>query len=702
MALLLAACGLGVYSWLDRESVSVTERTRRENNVFVAWRREALARVELEHGAEKLVLARTLDDSGDASWRMLSPRDEDVDAALVDRFLGTLEFATTVRKVGPNPVAGFDTPRARGTIAMGAITYRFALGPPAPTPEGAAYFRLEGEDPIVVSKELATDLMKGADAFRTRTIVPYLSLDLLKLEVRGKTSAFTLTREKNERSFRIPSRGLRASRDRLDRVWKALAEMRAEAFLPDAEAEKTIVSPEFSIVMTPKDGRPRGEIVVGGPCPGHPNDVVVVRRLPTPTAACAPKGVLEGLGATEASLVDTRLFSLHEDEIEEARLEASPAGAVLDVARKANGWRELAPESRDLSSSESEAATALARDLARAEGEVIGRDEANALHGGLRGRVTVTHAEAGEEESLDLGWEGDLGSVFLRRRADGALLKVSAETVRKLTPGRTRLRSRTLFTEPLAGKPIVSIDTRCAGMTQHVSRDGTAWRLRIDDKEIAPDVAAILDAVDALSRARADAWVADADDGTFGFTEGGGACWMRLAYAQEGGTRAGGLTFGAEGEGGTYARIDGDPAVFVAPRGLRAMVTPLFVERHALVIDPYSVAAIEIVRGKNRKSRDPHAKNDAGLALEDDLAGIVTEAVHLGPPRSGEGFDAPIEVTVRLLPDAGRADIKFTVGVEVERDGERVRLLRVPGIDATLATKSEGVLRVVGGGGAGF
>jgi hypothetical protein len=367
IVLVLLAVALGVYLWLDKGAITGSEKKARENDVFVAWRREDLSRLELEQGASKMVLVRANDE-----WRMAAPIEGPVDAALVDRLLGTLEFATVVRKVSGD-VEGFDRPRARGAIVMGPITYRFELGPAAPTPEGASYFRFVGEKPIVVTKELAQDLLKGADAFRTRTLVPYLSLDLARLEVFGRANAFTLERLGpareggiDDRRFVVKDTGLRASRDRLDRVWRAFAEMRAEAFLSDADADKALGTPELTITMTPKDGRPAGVLVVGGACPGHGDDVVVVRRAPARAAACAPKGVAEALSVSQHSLVDTRLFSLHDDEIEAVRIEASPTGAVLDLARKGNGWHERAPADRDLPSGEAEAALALVSSLTRA------------------------------------------------------------------------------------------------------------------------------------------------------------------------------------------------------------------------------------------------------------------------------------------------------------------------------------------------
>jgi hypothetical protein len=689
IVLVLVAIVLGVYLWLDKGSVSNTEKKMRENDVFTAWRREDLSRVDLEHEKDKTTLVRENDE-----WRMSAPIAGAVDAALVDRFLGTLEFATVVRKVSGD-VAGFDRPRARGAIVMGAVTYRFELGPDAPSPEGASYFRFVGEKPIVVGKELAEALMKGPDAFRARTLVPYLSLDLAKLEVFGRANAFTLERLGpakdagiDDRPFVVKDLGLRASRDRLDKVWRAFAEMRAEAFLADADADKALGESVVTITMTPKGGRPAGILVVGGKCPSQADDVVVVRRAPERASACAPKGVVDALSVSQRSLVDTQLFSLHDDEIEALRIEASPTGAVLDLARKGGGWHERAPVDRDLPADEAEAATALVSSLARAEGKVLGRDARRALTGSLRARVTVTRADTGEEETVELadaGGEDDSSLVF--RRADAAIVEVDPRVARLLVPRLTSLRPRALFAEPIAGKPVASLLVRCNGAEQRVTKDGASYRLTVDGKDQPADAAAILDALDALARARAGAWVADADDGSFGF--GRDSCIMHVSFADG---RAAGVTFAtAETPDTVYGKIDGDPAVFVAPASLRASVAGWVLDRHALVVDPSAVRAIEI----GGKARDPRAKDDAGVPLADELASILTDTVHVGPPRASEGFGAKTEVRVRLFADAGRADVAFTVGAAATRGGKNVRYVRVPGIDATLSVPAAALARIL-------
>ncbi len=692
IALCLAAAGVGVYAWVDRDRVSEGEKKAREGSIFPAWRREDISRIELEREGEKLVLQRVLaSDAGDNGWHMISPRADEADAAAVDKLLQQLELGNSIRKVVVGGGAGLEKPRLRGAIVMGTITFRFALGDAAPTPEGAAYMRVEAGPTgdartIVVPRELVTELLKGQAAYRARTIVPYLSIDLATLEVRGPSAGagFAIHRI-DEVSFRLGDTNLRASRDGLDRVWRALAEMRAEAFPDEAEAKRALLAPAFTILMTPKDGaRAKGELVVGGACPGYPDDLVVVRTTPNPLAACAPKGILPGLGTTSASLVDRRLFAAHDDEMAELRLVASPSGASVDLARRGTGWHGRAPRDYDLTHDEVEVANGLATALARAEGDLVSGGEALRARAAVRGRATATRADSGGDEVIELLAVD--GEAYVRRLADGAVLRVANDIARKLSPRVSTLRGRQIWSQPIDGKPVRALSARCDGVLQEISRDGETWRLHVTGPDVpagvslAADVPAALELAEAISRARAESWAADADDGTFGL--GAGSCAVSLSVADEGGTRTVSILLGAEGEGGVYARVEGDPAIFVLPPRLGKLARALLIDLHAFSVDPASVSAVILTRGARKATLAGKALPESVLTALGQLR--ADTAAHLGPPISAEGFASPtLEVAVQSFADAGAPHPRIILGRPTVVSEKRMYFARIGGVDAT-------------------
>ncbi|HEY1958007.1 MAG TPA: DUF4340 domain-containing protein [Polyangiaceae bacterium] len=703
LALALAAIVLGVWIWVDRGSITEGERAARPNNVFPAYRRDELSRVEIDKANEKLVLARDVDGSAeggtsrspndrdaDAAWRIESPFAGAADPAAVDQLLGALEFATYVRKVDPKASPTFDAPRASGSITMGKLTFHFALGGAAPSPEGASYFKVDGNGVFVISKELAGQLLRGADAYKSRTIVPYLSLDLASIDVKSKAGDVLVERS-GELTFKLHGSNLRASREALDKLWSALAEMRAESFL-DADVKDPVVT----ITMTPKDGRPRGVILVGGACPSHADDLVVVRTEPTRLAACAPRGILDGLTQSALDLADTRLFFAHEDEVEEIALTNAAGDQKIELARKGSGWHARAPFDRDLAGDEVDAANALDSAVVRAKGTNVAPIASEPFT--LRAHVRVRGGEMQGDELVDLG-EGAKGAWVVHRLADGARLDVTPEIARRLQPSKSALKGRDVVQPPLDPKDVTSLTLRC-GTPQDLTRDGGTWKLSSPRGYVA-DQAGALDLVDQIAHLRADSWIADTDDGSFGFASS--ACNVTLGAR---GGRTLKLALGRDGETGLYAiatdSAGGTSPVFLEPRIFRDSLSRILIDRSALAVETADATSIVLARGgariELRRVADKLVGPDAGLpkSVESIAAALdalrADDVVRLGPPAPDEGFDAPsLDVRAETETDAGKRTVHVRFGRDVLRKNQAMVFARIDGVDATFAVVRERV-----------
>jgi hypothetical protein len=694
--LVLVACAalLGAYAYVDRKTVSDAERKERENDVFPAYRRQEVDRIELVQGGVKLAFEKRVSgDAGDTTWQMTSPRDERADAAAVDKLLGDIEFAGIVRKVDPSAAVGLDAPRVAGTLAMGRLVDRFALGAPAPTPEGAAYFRLDGEGTFVVSRDFATSLLKGPDEYRERTVVPYLSLEIERLSMKGDGDDFAIERM-DDVSFRLPELGLRASRETLDRVWGALAAGRAESFLEDEVADRAIGTAPLAIEMKPRDGaKPNGELLVGGLCPDHPDDIVMIRRTPTRLSACVTRGMLPGLHVTPAELVDKRLFAARADEMAEIVLEPIPSGPKVEIARKASGWHERSPSDRDLASDEVDEANALATALAKGEALDVSRDDPSAPFQ-ARARVRVQRGESKGEETVELGAPSPSSGTLVKRLADGAILRVSDALAHRLVPSPIALRGKQVFLPPLEGKVASTLETQCDGRAQRLTRDANGWSLQ-KPAGYAADSPGTADLVNAVARAEAEAWVSENDDGSFGFDKS--ACSITLGYEEDGGTRTVGIVFGREAEAGQYfAHPLGQSAVFLAPREVHDEALRVLIDRSGFHIDSTAVDTLTLARGGSRlvlSRRDGKLglPDGGGADLGEKLALALDalhadEVVHLGPPATKEGFAHPsLDVRIRLKGDAGARDVHFVLGDSALILKERMFYARLDGVDATFA-----------------
>lgn len=585
IVLLVLAAALGIFLYVDRDRATEGEKRRREDNVFPAWRRDELSRITIATEGETLVLER--DAKGEGAWRMTSPRTERADLQAVERLLTTLEFATIQRKAPAGPLLGLERPRASGTIAMGGLAYRFALGASSPRPEGSSYFVVDDGEPFVVSRELTSTLLAGADVYRDRTVVPYLSIELARFAVERRGGGFTLVHD-TENAFRVDvgAGSVLAARDALDRVWGALAAMRAEVFPRDADAPPA--SDAITLRLTPKDAsKPPAVLVVGGECPGHPADVLVHREAPSPLLACAPRSVLDALTLEPTALVLRKPFALRADEIEELVLErldgdAGTRGpARLEIARKGNTFLMRSPEERDLTEPEADAASELLSRITQTTEASVVTPEGSTFAPAFRARIF-----AGEhEETVEIGPLDD-DVVKVRRTRDGAVLELSRAEARRLVPRRTSVRPRLIM--PGESRRPVRIELRC-GVPQTLVDTGSGFRLTAPEPGFEADGTAV-GLAEALSKGHVDLWVADVDDGRFGLDPDG--CHAALVFEEGKETRT--VVLGAEGEGGVYGTVSGDPAVFVAPRALRQMLETIYVSRTAVRLPPAEVSGVTV------------------------------------------------------------------------------------------------------------
>lgn len=686
------ALALGVWLWIDRASVTDTERAARPKNVLSAFRRDQVSRIEIVRGGEKLVLVRDVARDADAAWRVESPDPGPADANAVDQLSSAFEFATFIRKVDPKSAPTFDAPRASGSIAMGDLVFRFALGPAAPTPEGASYFKVEGpsRDVFVVSKELTEELLKPASAYKSHTIVPYLSLDLASLDVRTKNGDLRVERT-GDLTFKVGDAGLRASREGLDKLWSAFAEMRAESF-----TDARVHAPDVTITMTPKDGKPRGTLLVGGACPGHPDDLVVVRTEPTKLDACAPRGILDGLAMTASDLVDARLFFAHEDEVEEIAISSADGANKIELARKGSGWHARAPFDRDLAGDEVDAANALVGSVIRARGTNVAKVSPSEPFS-LRARVRVHGGEMPGDEIIELG-EGANHAFVAHRLADDARLDVAPEIARKLQPSKVALKGRDVISPPLDARDVSAIALRC-GTAQDLARDGNAWKMSAPSGYSA-DQAGALDLVDQIARLRADVWIADADDGSFGVSTSN--CTVTLVAK----SRSVKVVLGREGEGGVYAMVQdgasGASPIFLEPSVFRDALARILIDRSALAADTKDASQIVLSRADRKLviARPPggawstHGAQTAQTpdAIATALDGLrADDVVHLGPPTRDEGFDAAFDVRVETTGDAGKRTVHVRFGRDALRKNQAMVYARIDGVDATFAVARERV-----------
>jgi hypothetical protein len=255
---------------------------------------------------------------------------------------------------------------------------------------------------------------------------------------------------------------------------------------------------------------------------------------------------------------------------------------------------------------------------------------------------------------------------------------------------------------------IQSIDDTCAPGRERLELRSGRWSFR-EPRGLPADSSAVIAFADALAHAEADAWIAEADDGDFGFGRPGScAVTLGLAAAAElPGAEAVGIVFGGDARGGTYAHAVGDHAVFVAPAELRATVARPPIDFGRLRVDPTTLVRVVVVRGSARETLDgvedrlvrrsaDGAESDAG---DDRLGAAVARfharaALHPGAPTDDEGFDRPT-LEIETMSRGDETPARTTIVVGGPANAGEDYFARASGIDATFAVPRQCVDAIV-------
>ena len=696
--LLLAMAGAGAWVYLQRDAVGTGEREGRKHNLFAVYRQDDVSEVKVERDGKTYVLRRksSAPDAGDDRlWRIeVDGKTTLADQFAVDRAMSAIELTVIQRKILAGEVNraqfGLEKPRYRVTLTMGKLTATMAIGGPAPKPENSVYVEADGQVAVVRKESFAT-LDLPADALRTRTVVPFLSNDCREIELTQPSAKITLVKGPAATWQLGSDAKLRADRAAVDKLLGAFGDMKADHFVGEAEAASAQAGATLvTVTMRPADpAKKDGAFVVGGTCPGHPDDVVLRRTLPEPLFACVGKGTMEGLLQEAPSFVDARAFSLREDEVEEIILEEGTQ--VLELARKEKGWRERRPVEAEVALDQ---ARALVKALTTARSEV--KPEIGALES-PRAKVTLNPAHdkdlsAAQPEVVQVFRADKDGRVPVRREQDGAMLYLSKEDGRAFVPRATALRSTRIVDVPIERLRKIVL-TRPDGKHVLDRSEAGVWSVA-EPKGLPADIGSVGRIADVLAHLTADQWVADDDDGTFGLAK------PKLAFelvSKEGDAeRAVKVELGDTGKLGIFGRVVGQKGVFLVPKSTDDVVTSWAIDLMQTAVDASEVRELTLTPAKGKpitliatgdgfRFADGTELPTARLApIREALRELRAEGVvHLGASTKEEGFDSPA-----LEIKGKRADgkpYKLVFGAGDAWRGASVHYARKDGVDVVYA-----------------
>lgn len=703
-AVLALALGTGAALFLTRQRPTTSEREARANNLFPSFPRERLLTLSGRQGQREFELARRAPpDGGEPSYTLKG--DIPADPEAVESLLRGLEMAAFLRQFSAAEVDrakfGLASPRAElsarfsGSPSGSTLTLR--VGKPAATPAFASYVEAtSGAGDVRVGlmrSDALKELLVTDDDLRPRALVPYGLSELSAVRYRDAGVDVAVHRGKGPAWLDAHERRVR--RDTVDHLIFELGTLKAEPFLELAAARSALDRDgALSATFTLKAGGEELRLRVGSTCPQNAEQLIAERVTPNPAAACVVGGLRRLFVKAASELSDSSIFSLHNDEIESLFIERE--GKKLELTRSERGFSLRAPARAEVTLNVGNARLAA---LLEAEGEPVPTPDLAALGltlplGTVRLRSSSVEGVHQFDEVAALGRVRPSGELPVRREADGAVFLLSRNAARAYAVDSTLLRSAKLF--DFGPSDVSKLELSWDGEREVLLRSETgALELR-EPQGFELDGALSLELLQALGTLQTERWVADADDGSFGFQHPRARAELTLRPRDAGPANAT-LVVGANTTGGAFAQLDTSPGVFVLDKSVVTRLTTLLLTRALLADAPTFFERIELVRhektltllkrGKELVAAPGSELSGGALArVLEALANLRAEAaVHTGPARANEGFASP-SVRIRLIPKAGQGPARvLSFGASDTFQELRVLYARKEGVDATYA-----------------
>ena len=692
------ACASAVFVIVTRDVASTHDSDGRARNLLSIFDADQVTRLELVSAGQKLAIERApASDGGSATFTLVEPVKELADAATADKFLSGLAGARVLRAVeaGP-PLASFglDKPSLRVNVRMAKRSYRLALGGSAPAPEGARYVQVSSDDDspkvVVVSKSVAEDLAVELDAFRLKSLVSANEADVTRISIASPRSKVVLRRSTGTNFVIEGEPQVLADRETVKSLFFQLSRLSANSFLSASDAEAALGPDRARFELELKGSKDVIRFEAGGSCPSDASQLVILRRSPTAQSACAARELEATLRLESGDFVDRHAFSLHADEVEE--LDMTGGKSKFALVRKGSGF--VLHGATD-SQVELEAGNQRITALLDALGEPV-KDAKPSELGLEPAASTVTLRSSASRDSdvvqqvVRVGTRDAQGNLLVYREQDKVTLRVTRELARAFTIDSTLMYARKL-TE-FGQSQFISAQIEHAGQLQTLRRGANEALLLDSPQGFDADGALSSDLIQALGALTAERFVADRDDGSFGFARA--AFSVGFSYKSEQSPKTSRhLRFGDEVALGVFATLDDDGPVFTLPRSVRDACDVLLINRSVFQNNPDALTGITLeAHGRTLHLERQGERLVVGAAqafpqdrvpdLLEALGNLRAEAgVHVGPALAAEGFAKPA-LTLRVAPRVGPAQT-LTVGAGDSWRSTSVFYVRVSGVDAT-------------------
>lgn len=734
---ILACITIALFGYIvlvEKDSLTDAETAGRGARLIERFARARVERIVVRRGGETIEMVLDAERSGPdpvtgaeesaGAWDLVSPEAAAgrADESAVSTLLGALEFARprrTISEVTADDLErfGLDPAAVEIELDVGGSRTTVRLGT-ADTTEAGRYASVTtgGDDDAQRAYVVGTDIFEAADHaldhWRGKQLFPdpFIDLDNIRREHAGRSLHLAL--DGQDWWLREPEVSL-ASTQRVRDIRRGLGDLEATRFTEQPLGETWLRLTGQSKPRQDALVRPF-ELVVGDACLGQEGERVAQAKQGEDEGplVCVSEADLRDLLRAPSGLRELRPITASDTDVEAVEIVAGNDRLVLTDDE--GEWTFESTESGRTVEGEvdPDALSEWLSDLRRSEAEEVEplNDADLARHGFENPRATITLRGRGDasDQVVALG-NADMRGVRVRRGEEASMLIVPISIEAHFTASPAAFRPRRLLYE--RPEALATLRNTRGDTTETVERDGDGefqvtepvalpangsrareLASRLGPLEAVRFVASRPSAEHGLSGASVrtvvmtfdgaapDVDAADLDaleDDGHGHGHGAGHDGADGADGADGDTpsRTHTLKVGAATEGGRFAQLDDDPAVFVLPTVVAEALEAPLLSLDLLRTPRSQVSALILTRG------------DDVVRIRHDGAQFVTEA---GQPANA---DTTLELTTaleRVRPEsAARAShpgVEFTLRVERNEDGAEPRTYTIhvgPGGDTT-------------------
>jgi hypothetical protein len=696
--------------FFERGTLSTSEREGRKGRILDSFVRDRVSRIELQRKGVTTVLTKVAanpDDQFDVGgWHVDQPYSAKADQTSVDTLLGALEYFEARRSLGELTAKeregfGLTHPRYRVAFVVGRERFAFSLGGAAA--DGGAYLELQNQPrAYVVGKDVVEALDHDPADFHSKELHQGASIHtLVRLGLLDASGARSVEKRDGFFWLTTPFQSL-VSEPALRGVIDGLDALRASRYVAPASSELapyglaapgftlTLVSRVYDVKVKNKTHEEKLELQLGGECAAHTGESYL--RVDGGEIFCALDSDLAKLKARAPELRETRLLPLEDAEIHGVQIVAGERELVLtesgnDVLYRASEHgHETAKGTADRAALNEWFKALRSTTISGFTPPTAADSQAPA-----GAQVELTFKQAKDQPSYTLRLlAGDPTDALATRLNESTLLHLPMGARELLSASPVRFRKRQVIDEDET-QFTQFVVTRPDGLTETVRKTAGAYELTGPCAGVAQR-SSVEELLRLSSKLTALRFVADSAKPEHGFSPPYRV--LRIEYKRGESVAAHRLELGAAlGDEGRFARLDGDPAVFLVANALAQKLASPLLSRDTLALPLEQLASFELdaarasVRVERRGDSFAMVGGSADAARAEGLARVLATlhaaaVTSYGKPSAAEGFDKPeLRVVARL--SAGQ-EVSLLFGAAVPGGGDNPEVfVRRSGVDAT-------------------